>query len=395
MAPIISTKGSDLSSFDSPMNNLVSSTSKKKVKGRTFQCTGFPECKMTFTRSEHLARHIRKHTGERPFECPHCSRKFSRLDNLRQHKQTVHAHEQVSIISVRQDQPESREQQNTQTQQQKLQNNGDLSDSSDDNKSELSSQNQEKPEVPLGSATLSQPPQFNSKHRPSPLSLLPPINKSLYEESRYKVLTPRSADSNHFTTFFQGINQKDKHFALSPTSPVSSFHQSSQYASPNLHFLNSRTTDALISPYNLSFNSNIRHSPSFPDSNNSTSYSLTSDSINSTTDDELETPTTSYFENISTPQKHHNFIPTSSQYLKNNTQVHNIQQGKKTWLNNVLNNTHTSNSSSSQASTLCPPTSTISHHLEPSRNSSSSLSGKLKIENLLNDTSRPNEDPSI
>ncbi|KAF5317965.1 hypothetical protein D9619_012013 [Psilocybe cf. subviscida] len=31
-----------------------------------------------------------KHTGERPFSC-HCSKQFSRLDNLRQHAQTVHA----------------------------------------------------------------------------------------------------------------------------------------------------------------------------------------------------------------------------------------------------------------------------------------------------------------
>lgn len=66
---------------------------KRPSKGRVFQCTGYPDCSMSFTRSEHLARHLRKHTGERPFTCPHCSKSFSRLDNLRQHKQTVHAYE--------------------------------------------------------------------------------------------------------------------------------------------------------------------------------------------------------------------------------------------------------------------------------------------------------------
>ncbi|KAL7619627.1 Up in starvation [Parahypoxylon ruwenzoriense] len=40
-----------------------------------------------------------KHTGERPFQC-HCSRRFSRLDNLRQHAQTVHVNEDIPIDSL-------------------------------------------------------------------------------------------------------------------------------------------------------------------------------------------------------------------------------------------------------------------------------------------------------
>lgn len=81
--------GSDVESVDGETGRP-----SKKKKGQRFFCTEFPPCSLSFTRSEHLARHIRKHTGERPFMC-HCSRKFSRLDNLRQHAQTVHVNEEI------------------------------------------------------------------------------------------------------------------------------------------------------------------------------------------------------------------------------------------------------------------------------------------------------------
>ncbi|KAF2805255.1 uncharacterized protein BDZ99DRAFT_574850 [Mytilinidion resinicola] len=59
-----------------------------------FYCTDFPPCNLSFTRSEHLARHIQKHTSERPFQC-HCGRRFSRLDSLCRHAQTVHVDEDI------------------------------------------------------------------------------------------------------------------------------------------------------------------------------------------------------------------------------------------------------------------------------------------------------------
>ncbi|GAA5806262.1 hypothetical protein EDC94DRAFT_283388 [Helicostylum pulchrum] len=62
----------------------------RSTKPKLFQCTGFGTCQMVFTRSEHLARHTRKHTGEKPFLCvvPGCDRSFSRFDNMIQHTQT-------------------------------------------------------------------------------------------------------------------------------------------------------------------------------------------------------------------------------------------------------------------------------------------------------------------
>lgn len=74
----------------SAQHNHNANQDAKSKKGKFFVCSGYGDCKMRFASSEHLARHIRKHTGERPFVC-RCHRAFSRLDNLRQHIFSVHA----------------------------------------------------------------------------------------------------------------------------------------------------------------------------------------------------------------------------------------------------------------------------------------------------------------
>lgn len=47
-----------------------------------------PMCGRLFKRLEHLKRHVRTHTQERPYVCSLCNKAFSRSDNLAQHRRT-------------------------------------------------------------------------------------------------------------------------------------------------------------------------------------------------------------------------------------------------------------------------------------------------------------------
>jgi len=49
---------------------------------KPFPCT---TCSRAFSRSDHLTTHIRTHTGEKPFMCEFCSRRFSRSDEKTRH----------------------------------------------------------------------------------------------------------------------------------------------------------------------------------------------------------------------------------------------------------------------------------------------------------------------
>lgn len=72
--------------------SIVSTTSMNSDRERDpvlkpFKCD---ECQKCFRRAEHLRRHCKVHTQERPFTCPiqGCGRKFSRSDNLKAHTLT-------------------------------------------------------------------------------------------------------------------------------------------------------------------------------------------------------------------------------------------------------------------------------------------------------------------
>ncbi|KAH8705088.1 hypothetical protein BGW36DRAFT_6772 [Talaromyces proteolyticus] len=67
-------------------------TPKAKDEGRRKASTSLKcaVCQATFRRPEHLKRHLRSHTKEKPFQCNQCSRRFSRSDTLHRHEQSHH-----------------------------------------------------------------------------------------------------------------------------------------------------------------------------------------------------------------------------------------------------------------------------------------------------------------
>lgn len=86
----------------SPSNNMNSRINKRmkdlpdnlKLHGTT--PSGKPRlfvcdvCSRAFARQEHLDRHARSHTNEKPYQCGICTKKFTRRDLLLRHAQKVH-----------------------------------------------------------------------------------------------------------------------------------------------------------------------------------------------------------------------------------------------------------------------------------------------------------------
>ncbi|CDK27426.1 unnamed protein product [Kuraishia capsulata CBS 1993] len=70
-------------------NVPMSAEDELKAKKKIHEC---PICHNKFQRPEHVKRHMRSHSSEKPYECPldECGKKFNRKDNLKQHLRKIH-----------------------------------------------------------------------------------------------------------------------------------------------------------------------------------------------------------------------------------------------------------------------------------------------------------------
>ncbi|KAL2840967.1 fungal-specific transcription factor domain-containing protein [Aspergillus pseudoustus] len=84
---------SDLPEPDSTANNDGDDHDRDRETEDNSAVTGQTKCSIcqsTFRRPEHLKRHFRSHTKEKPFECAQCGRHFSRTDTLHRHELSHH-----------------------------------------------------------------------------------------------------------------------------------------------------------------------------------------------------------------------------------------------------------------------------------------------------------------
>nr|KAG5709238.1 hypothetical protein BaRGS_017990 [Batillaria attramentaria] len=84
----------DCKTCDRQFRSFAELETHSATEHRRFLCE---YCGKGFTAKPNRDRHVRYHTGERPYRCPLCPQAFFRGDDLKYHRTTKHAHVPVSF----------------------------------------------------------------------------------------------------------------------------------------------------------------------------------------------------------------------------------------------------------------------------------------------------------
>ncbi|KAM8898557.1 uncharacterized protein AB9W97_009423 [Spinachia spinachia] len=85
--PIVNIGGVHAAGAPKPPRGGRRAPARSGLKVKPFPCR-VPGCERRFSRSDELNRHVRIHTGQKPFQCTICARSFSRSDHLTTHTRT-------------------------------------------------------------------------------------------------------------------------------------------------------------------------------------------------------------------------------------------------------------------------------------------------------------------
>ncbi|EAW12127.1 C2H2-type zinc finger protein [Aspergillus clavatus NRRL 1] len=174
-----------------PNSNPIGMSTIPENNSRPHRCV---YCGLSFKRSEHLKRHVRRHTKERPFRCRICGESFSRKELHDRHHRTRHgATSSIPLPEIVETEPPSSS--TAARSSQYLADSAQAATPQDSSPSQPHPQQQYLPSVEGPAGSTLQAPLTGETPRLEPVYLTGHPGSPAFQEHAYPVLTDRHRDS--------------------------------------------------------------------------------------------------------------------------------------------------------------------------------------------------------